>query len=253
MKLSKSEFFDQPEKSISLIGMSGVGKSHTASQLEKWGWFNYSCDYLIATKYLADKVEGAVSADDIVNLSEFVGQVGDEARGGVGLEEFQRRQNMYYDAEVAVLSDLSDAFDQARADGFTKLINDSSGSLCEVRDASVLEAVGQKTLFVYLEVDPKDHASILGRAIAYPKPLYFPPDFFMQRLNEFQEEYGLGGVEEIDPLRFLSWVFPHLFTTRLPKYERLSHKYGVTISAKEFRTLKDENEFLQIIGDALDE
>lgn len=253
MKLTKSEFFDQPEKSISLIGMSGVGKSYISSKLSEWGWYNYSCDYLIATKYLADKVEGAVSADNIVNLSEFVGQIGDPALGGVGLDEFQRRQKMYYDAECAVLKDLPESFQAAKGDNYIRLVNDSSGSLCEVEDDAILDAVGRETLFVYMEVDEKDHPAILGRAIAYPKPLYFSPDFFLALLAEFQEIYDAASVDDIDPAKFLGWAFPHLFTTRLPKYKRLADKYGVTIPARKFADIKSEDEFLTLIGEALDD
>ncbi|MEM7679602.1 MAG: ATPase [Pseudomonadota bacterium] len=249
MKLSKQEFLDQPSKRISLIGMSGVGKSYISSKLEGWGWANYSCDHLIATKYLADKVEGAVSADNIVNLSSFVGQIGDPDKGGVPLEEFKRRQQMYYDAECAVLKDLPEAVGQA--DGH--FVNDSSGSLCEVQDQSVLDAVGQKTLFIYLRVRQADHAEILERAVQYPKPLYFPPAFFEERLKRFLEKFEIETVEEIDPPVFLSWVFPHLFESRLPKYKALADQYGVTISTGAFTDLNSEEDFINIIADHLDE
>lgn len=252
MKLTKAEFFDWPEKSISLIGMSGVGKSYISAKLAEWGWFNYSCDHLIGTKYLADQVEGAVSADNILNLSEFVGQIGDPAKGGVGLDEFKRRQKMYYDAEVAVLRDLPEEFDHARRNLYKHAVNDSSGSLCEVEDAEVLREVGEKTLLVYLKVKQEDHENILRRAIEYPKPLFFPSSFFDERLARFQEKFEIKSVEDIDPAAFLRWVFPHLFESRLPKYQALADQYGVTISAGELAAAQSESEFLMIIAEALD-
>lgn len=249
MKPGKQEFLDQPRKAVTLIGMSGVGKSHISSKLEEWGWTNYSCDHLIGTKYLADQVEGAVSADNILNLSEFVGQIGDPARGGVGLEEFRRRQKMYYDAECAVLQDLPAALEGVSG----HFVNDSSGSLCEVEDESILQAVGEKTLFVYLRVRQADHAEILERAIQYPKPLFFPPAFFDERLTAFQKKFEIESVEEIDPAVFLSWVFPYLFESRLPKYKALADQYGVTISTGAFENLQSEEQFIEIIAEALDE
>jgi len=32
------------KKAITLMGMSGVGKSHFSMQLAQWGWGHYSCD-----------------------------------------------------------------------------------------------------------------------------------------------------------------------------------------------------------------
>ena len=84
MKLTGKQFLSQPQKAITFIGMSGVGKSHLSCQLAEWGWHNYSCDYLIGTKYLGDLIqsEGEMSEANIENLSDFVGQLGDAARGG---------------------------------------------------------------------------------------------------------------------------------------------------------------------------
>ena len=249
MKLSKQEFLDQPRKAISLIGMSGVGKSYMSSKLAGWGWTNYSCDHLIATKYLADQVEGAVTADNILNLSNFVGQVGDPAHGGVDVSEFQHRQNMYYKAECAVLRDLPKALENIVG----HFVNDSSGSMCEVQDKAIIDSVGQKTLLVYMRVRQEDHADILERAIAYPKPLFFPPAFFTERMKAFLKKFELDNVEQIKPDVFLSWVFPYLFESRLPKYKALADQYGVTISTGAFTDINSEDEFITMIAEHLDE
>lgn len=253
MKLTKQEFLDWDKKAISLIGMSGVGKSYISAKLGEWGWFNYSCDHLIGTKYLADQVSGDMTADNIQSLSEFVGQIGDPAKGGVGLDEFKRRQQMYYDAECAVLKDLPEEFDHAERNMYTSFVNDSSGSMCEVEDEEVLRGVGEKTLMVYLKVRQEDHADILRRAIEYPKPLFFPPAFFEERLARFQTKFDVGRVEDIDPQVFLRWVFPHLFESRLPKYKALADQYGVIIPVSNFLNMNSEDDFINVIAGALDE
>ncbi len=247
MKITKDEFLNWDNKVITLMGMSGVGKSYVAAQLAEWGWFNYSCDHLIGTKYLSAYVDGAVSADNILNLSEFVGQIGGLEKGGVGLDEFARRQKMYYDAEVSVLRDMPVSVDAAPR----KFVNDSSGSMCEVEDEDVLRAVGEKSLLIYLKVGQEDHAEILERAIKYPKPLYFPPAFFADRLAKFQSKFDITDIEEIDPYVFLSWVFPHLFESRLPKYQALADEHGVTISVGAFSKIKSEEEFIAVVAEAL--
>lgn len=264
MKPTAKEFLSQPRKSITLIGMSGVGKSYTACKLSEFGWHNYSCDYLIGTEYLfgssspesqsdskaiqKNNDKKILSPDNITNLSDFVGQLGDPARGGVGIDEFRRRQKMYYDAECAVLNDIDKGIAAARGKNF---VNDSSGSLCEVEDENILKHVASRTLFVYLKVPQSEYPKILERAVKYPKPLYFPPAFFNERLSAYKNEFGVTHTEEIDPKVFLSWIFPFLFQSRLPKYQRLADMYGVTISSEALKDLKSEEEFLNIVTKAL--
>lgn len=250
MTLSGRDFLDQPRKAITLIGMSGVGKSHTACKLADWGWHNYSCDYLIGTHYLKEAVrgDGVMSPDNIASLSDFVGQIGGQDKGGVGLEEFRRRQRLYYEAECAVLRDIGKGLDAAANRNF---VNDSSGSLCEVEDETILAQVGAKTLFVYLKAGQEDHPAILARAVECPKPLYFPPAFFDANLKEYCSDFGIAGVEDITPGAFLSWIFPRLFQSRLPKYQRLADRYGVTIPAAKVNAVASEADFLDLIAQAL--
>jgi hypothetical protein len=250
VKISGDEFLAQDKKAITLIGMSGVGKSYISCALEEWGWTNYSCDYLIGTKYLGEliKSEGEMSAGNIANLSDFVGQLGDEAQGGTDLDEFRRRQRLYYGAERDVLRDMGAALD--RAEGH--FVCDSSGSLCEVEDEAVLEDVGRKSLMVYLKVRQEGQAEILKRALDYPKPLYFPPAFLDERLARYMAEFDLENVQDIHPVEFLRWIFPHLFESRLPKYERLAKKYGVVLPSHKV-DLDSETAFFECIAGALDE
>lgn len=252
MKSSAPDFLKQRHKSTTLIGMSGVGKSYTACKLAQWGWHNYSCDYLIGTRYLREAVQsdGVMSPDNIANLSDFVGKIGSTAKGGVGLEEFRRRQRLYYEAEHAVLRDIGEGIAVATREG-KSFVNDSSGSLCEIEDEAVLARAGEKTLFVYLKAGEEDHPKILERAIQYPKPLYFPPAFFDANLKEYLEQFDITNAQDINPEAFLSWVFPRLFQSRLPKYQRLADRYGVTIPAGAIGAVQSEDEFLTLVAEAL--
>ncbi len=49
---SGDAFRQDAHKSITLLGMSGVGKTMLADRLPKAEWFHYSADYRIGTKYL---------------------------------------------------------------------------------------------------------------------------------------------------------------------------------------------------------
>ena len=251
MRISSREFIDAPKKAVTLIGMSGAGKSHISCQMEKWGWSNYSCDYEIGAKYLKDELEGCcnISCEDISALSDYLGKLGDPEKGGFLLNKFVERQGAYYDAEVAALGAI--AGELSLADGH--FIHDSTGSLCEIDYEELMEEVGRHTLFVYLKTGDKEEREVLKRARKYPKPLFFPPEFLSKNLNIYLSEFNLSAVQDIEPDEFARWVFPKLFEARKPKYQRLADLYGVTIPSSEFRRLKSEQEFIEIIAKYLDE
>lgn len=255
MKISGAEFLAQPKKAITLIGMSGVGKSYTAQKLEQWGWTSYSCDYLIGTEYLDTAMKETLSFEETLGkdnmefLSSFVGKLGDPERGGLPLAEFKKRQKMYYDAEHQSLLDMPAALEKAEG----HFVCDSSGSLCEVDDDEAIQCVGEHSVIVYLKVKQEAHAEILQRAFEFPKPLYFPPAFLDERLARYKQKFDLESDAEIDPLEFLRWIFPHLFEARLPKYQRIADEHGVTLPSHVMGDLKSEDDFLKLVADALDD
>jgi GTPase SAR1 family protein len=56
MRMTRAEFLRWPHKAITLLGMSGIGKTTLAYKLPKSKWFHYSGDYRIGTKYLAEPI-----------------------------------------------------------------------------------------------------------------------------------------------------------------------------------------------------
>ncbi|MFK7838766.1 MAG: hypothetical protein AB8B83_00410 [Bdellovibrionales bacterium] len=218
---------------VTLLGMSGAGKTHFSQRLSDWGWNHYSCDFEIAKCLGID-----VCVDDLSALSDFVGQVGDESKGGLPLDEFKVRQQKYIDAEMSALSNMPVDLD--------KLVNDSTGSFCEIEDDALIAKVAADSLLVYIETDADSHADVIARAVEYPKPLYFPVALFDGWLDDYCSNHNLE-VEEIEPNDFSAWVFPKLFESRLPKYKCLAEQYGVKVSAKDLHECEDEAEFLRLI------
>ncbi len=248
MVISREEFMAMPHKAITLMGMSGVGKTYLSDKLESWGWEHHSCDFLIGSEYLRVGLARDVTVKDMSALSDFVGKIGDPALGGLALDEFRRRQKMYYEAECQSLRDAMDEIDADPAQGF---VNDSTGSMCEIEDEALIEAVCNKSLLVYIQATPKEEARVLQRAQDYPKPLFFPEALFAERLAVFMAEQGLDGVDQLVPDDFARWVFPFLFAARLPKYKRIADCYGVTISSAAFKDVAREEDFLNIVANAL--
>ena len=56
MKFSPAGFRAWSHKRITLLGMSGVGKTHLAGRLRRHDWFHYSSDYRIGTRYLDEPI-----------------------------------------------------------------------------------------------------------------------------------------------------------------------------------------------------
>ena len=56
MKFNAKEFKNWKNRRVTLLGMSGVGKTYLANQLPKTSWFHFSGDYRIGTKYLEEPI-----------------------------------------------------------------------------------------------------------------------------------------------------------------------------------------------------
>ena len=56
MQFSLDEFRNWKQKNITLLGMSGVGKTYLSGILRQHDWFHYSGDYRIGTRYLDEDI-----------------------------------------------------------------------------------------------------------------------------------------------------------------------------------------------------
>ncbi|MBF0265629.1 MAG: ATPase, partial [Gammaproteobacteria bacterium] len=56
MKFTVEQFRAWKNKKITLLGMSGVGKTYISSILRQEQWFHYSGDYRIGTRYLDEAI-----------------------------------------------------------------------------------------------------------------------------------------------------------------------------------------------------
>lgn len=247
MKMTPEDFLNWPKKALTVIGMSGLGKTHISCILARQGWTHYSCDEIIGTEFLAAELGGAVTKKNLAPLSAFIGKVGDPAKGGLLLDEFRRRQNLYYQAECESLRRVGNEIAWAKG----HFINDSTGSLCEIEDAALLDELGRQTLFVYIKASAEEEERILARAVSTPKPLFFPPAMFDGWLADFMRRNNAKTVAEIDPDEFSRWVFPLLFKSRLPKYQALADRYGVTVPSEAMAEVKTERDFIACIAEAL--
>ena len=119
MKFTIDEFRAWKHKSVTLLGMSGVGKTHLSTLLRGHFWFHYSGDYRIGTRYLDEpimdlikeqamqvpflryllrsvsiQVVNNITVDNLQPVSSFLGKLGNSMRAA---------QNHYNDTLTSIV------------------------------------------------------------------------------------------------------------------------------------------------------
>ena len=277
MELSPHDFLKAENKRITLLGMSGVGKTRLASILRKSDWFHYSGDYRIGTRYLDEAILdnikmqamqapflrdllqsdsiyicNNITADHLKPVSSFMGKLGNPSQGGLDLAEFKRRQTLHRNAEIAAMNDVPEFIKKAQEIyGYKHFINDAGGSACELDEPAVIENLAKHTLILYIQATKEDEKNLIQRAENDPKPLYYREAFLDEQLKVYMDENGLPYVALINPDDFVRWIFPRLFQARIPRYEAIAKQYGYTISTNDLAKVKSEADFVNLVADAI--
>ncbi len=277
MKLTVDEFRNWEHKSVTLLGMSGVGKTRLANRLRQHNWFHYSGDYRIGTRYLDEPIldnikrtamdvpflrdllrsdsiyiVNNISVDNLQPVASFLGKLGNPELGGLPLTEFKRRQALHHAAEIKAMNDVPEFITKAQEIyGYKHFVNDAGGSVCELDDPAVLDVLAQHTLLLYIQATEKDEQALIQRAHADPKPLYYREEFLDEQLERYMHDNKLPYVAMIDPDAFVRWIFSKLFYARIPRYEAIAQRYGYTITTHELSRVHDETSFIQLIEELL--
>ena len=278
MKFNIDEFRAWENKRVTLVGMSGVGKSFLSAKLRGRNWFHYSGDYRIGTRYLNEHIvdmikhqairipflkellrndwiyiKNNIRVNDLGPVLSFVGKLGNPEMGGVELGEFIQRQAIYRQAEVDAMFDIPHFIEKAQEIyGYPHFVNDVGGSLCELDEPGVMDILVDNTLILYIQVTNAAQEKVLiERAVSDPKPLYYRPEFLEEHLQLYYEETGLEYVAQIDPDEFARWVFPRLFHSRLPRYDAIA-KLGYTVTSEEVDQVQTDTDFLDLLEMAIE-
>jgi len=278
LKFSIEEFRAWENKRVTLVGMSGVGKSYLSAKLRGSNWFHYSGDYRIGTRYLDEHIvdmikhqaikipflkellrndwiyiKNNIRVNDLGPVLSFVGKLGNPELGGVELGEFIERQSIYRQAEVDAMYDIPHFIEKAQEIyGYPHFVNDVGGSLCELDEHGVMDILVDNTLILYIQVTNDAQEKVLiERAVSDPKPLYYRPDFLQEHLQLYYQETGLEYAAQIDPDEFARWVFPRLFRSRLPRYDAIA-KLGYTVTSEEIDHVQNDADFLNMLEMAIE-
>jgi len=278
VRLNVEQFRNWEHKSITLLGMSGVGKTLLSALLRNSSWFHFSVDYRIGTRYLDEAIldniklqamqipflrdllrtdsiyiENNLSVDNLQPVSSFLGKLGNPERGGLALPEFKRRQALHHSAEISAMRDVPRFIHKAREIyGYNHFINDAGGSVCELDDEETLKILAEHTLILYIQATKQDEKELIRRAELAPKPLYYREVFLDEQLALYMKEQSLDYIAQIDPDDFVRWVFPRLFYSRIPRYEMIAREYGYTITTTELAKVRTAADFLDLVEHALE-
>ena len=278
MKFSIDEFRAWKNKNVTLLGMSGVGKTYLSAMLRDSNWFHFSGDYRIGRRYLDEHIldmikqqamqvpflkellrrdwiyiRNNIKVNDLGPVLSFVGKLGNPELGGVELEDFIERQALYREAEIATMHDVPAFIHKAREIyGYQHFVNDVGGSLCELDEPSVIDTLIKHTLILYIQVtDKEEEQKLIARAQSAPKPLYYRAEFLQEQLAVYLQQNNLKYAAEMDPDEFTRWVFPRLFHSRIPRYEAIAEPHGYTVTSQEVSQVRDEKDFLQLLETAI--
>ncbi len=277
MRLMPQEFRRARRKAVTLMGMSGVGKTVLANRLPATRWFIYSGDYRIGTQYLREPIldniklramevpflrdllrsdsiyiESNITVQNLQPISTFLGQLGDPGQGGLPRDEFFRRQELHRGAEVNAMRDVASFIEKAeRIYGYRHFVNDAGGSICELGDDEAVRTLVEHTVILYLEASAEDEEELIERARATPKPMYYSPEFLQRCLPEFLKEQGLSDIAQAPPGEFTRWAFPRLIEHRRPLYGKLAAEHGYTVPARTAQQVRTEADFLDLVAGAI--
>ena len=276
---NKKEWIKSPNKRVSLLGMSGLGKTRLSNMLQStFNWFHYSVDYRIGTRYLDEfivdnfKQEAMKNAflrelllsdsiyissnlnfNNLSPLSTYLGKPGKETLGGINFEKYKERQKQHREAEILSILDTNKFIEKSNdIYGYQNFVCDTSGSICEVVNPEdpndpLLSHLAKDTLIILIKGSRKHKEQLIKRFKKDPKPIYYNEDFLNKKWSNFKDEFKVSN-SNVDPDKFILYCFEELLDYRTPIYNSIAKNWGITIDADDISKVKNENDFIDLVS-----
>ena len=203
---------------LSLIGMSGVGKSYWSQKLATAGFRVISAD---------DRIEKKLSPELAAGGHRGIGGVA-AWMGWPNQPTYRERAKKYLECEV---KSMAEALDEIQVSGEEGTILDTTGSVVYTGE-EVCRQMQSLTTVVYLETSPAEEELLIARYLSDPKPVLWD-DQFDQRPGESTKDA-------------IARCYPQLIAHRKKLYGRYAHRivsmdllWNVNLDARGFLELLD--------------
>ena len=202
---------------LSLIGMSGAGKSHWAQKLAAAGFRAISIDDRIEQRLAPELAAGGYKG--IGGVAAWMGWPDQPA--------YREREKKYLNCEM---ESMSEALEEAQAAGEEGMVLDTTGSVVYTGE-NICHRLQSLTTVVYLEASVAEEKLLIKRYLSDPKPVLWS-DQFVPRPGESARDA-------------IARCYPQLIAQRKKLYERTAHR---TISLDRLRnSAPDARGFLELI------
>jgi shikimate kinase len=177
---------------LSLIGMSGSGKSHWSIELAELGFLRFCCDELIADKLAPELIRSDGTALD---LGEWMGFPYEP--------RFKERESRYLAYEIEVIREILSYLSVSNSE--QKVVVDTTGSVIYT-GKDMLERLKSSSTVVHLATPPEVKERMLRVYLDQPRPVLWR-DVFSKKHGETNEEA-------------LARCYPRLLFSRQRLYEQ---------------------------------
>ena len=181
---------------LSLIGMSGAGKSHWAQKLAAAGFRVISIDDRIETKLAPELAAGGHRG--IGGVAAWMGWPDEPA--------YREREKKYFECEV---KSMGEALDEIQAAGEEGTILDTTGSVVYTGE-EICRRMQSLTTVVYLEASPAEEDLLIARYLSDTKPVLWGEQF-VRRPGESTQDA-------------IARCYPQLISHRKKLYARYAHR-----------------------------
>ena len=276
---NKKDWIKSPNKRVSLLGMSGLGKTRLSNMLQStFNWFHYSVDYRIGTRYLDEfivdnfkqeamkndflrelllsdsiYISSNLNFNNLSPLSTYLGKPGKETLGGINFEKYKERQKQHREAEILSILDTNKFIKKSNdIYGYQNFVCDTSGSICEVVNPEdpndpLLSHLYEDTLIILIKGSRKHKEQLIKRFKKDPKPIYYNEDFLNKKWSNFKDEFKVSN-SNVNPDKFILYCFEELLDYRTPIYNSIAKNWGITIDADDISKVKNENDFINLVS-----
>ncbi len=279
---NKKDWETSANKRVSLLGMSGLGKTKLSNMLQStFSWFHYSVDYRIGTRYLDEHIVDNFKQEAMKNvflrdllisdsiyissnlnfnnlspLSTYLGKPGSEDLGGIDFNLYKKRQKQHKEAEILSVMDTNKFIEKSNnIYAYQNFVCDTSGSICEVVNPEdpndpLLNHLSQNTLIILIKGDKKHKDQLIKRFKANPKPIYYNENFLNEKWSNFKNMNNVDN-KNVDPDKFILYCFEDLLDYRIPIYDSIAKNWGITVNADDISKVKNEKDFINLVSNNL--